>query len=169
MNNPASDTGIPMLTEILVSAAPPATPPGQFSTPSPSPRAKVTIPPSPPVTGPDPVSDKPEVDQLIDFGIPKLRMQPYEQSALPTLSYADIPAEKWQQLEADITARISRRVLDRIDFILEQRVRDSLADVLQIAVADLSQEIKRGLHQTLEDVISRAVAQESARLRQTNN
>ena len=80
-----------------------------------------------------------------------------------------VSAEEWEQLEAEITERISRQVLSRIDFVLEQRVRDSLADVLQTAVEGLAQEIKRGLHSTLEDVIARAVAQEIARLQTSKN
>ena len=73
-------------------------------------------------------------------------------------------AQDWEQLEINISERISRQVLSRIDVVLEQRVRDSLADVLQLSVEGLAMDIKRGLHQTLEDVISLAVAQEIARL-----
>jgi hypothetical protein len=53
-----------------------------------------------------------------------------------------------------------RQVLARVDFVLEHRVRDNLADVLQIAVEKLSVEIRSGLHKTLEEVITRAVTQE---------
>ncbi|MDP9109042.1 MAG: hypothetical protein M3N23_08220 [Pseudomonadota bacterium] len=73
-------------------------------------------------------------------------------------------ARDWEQLQAEITERITGQLLGRIDFMLEQRVRDSLADVLQVAVEGLAQEIRRGLHQTVEDVIARAVAQEIAYL-----
>lgn len=89
--------------------------------------------------------------------------------AAPSVASHTVSSAEWEQLEADITERISRQVLSRIDFVLEQRVRDSLADVLQIAVEGLAQEIKRGLHQTLEDVIGRAVAQEIARLQTSKN
>jgi hypothetical protein len=42
-----------------------------------------------------------------------------------------------------------------------------LADVLQVAVEGLATDIKRGLHQSLEQVITQAVAQEIARLQKT--
>lgn len=119
----------------------------------------------------------------VDFDIPELHFPASASSstsitpatytpvtfATPVAPSTSIPshtvsADEWEQLEADITERISRQVLSRIDFVLEQRVRDSLADVLQTAVEGLAQEIKRGLHSTLEDVIARAVAQEIARL-----
>ena len=166
MINPASDAGIPLLTEILVA-------PAQEPEPAvPSVWTKVKIPVSSPAPSPEIMLAEPAKDLSVDFDIPELWVQPRADpasTALPNLSDADVLAEKWQQLEADISERITRQVLQRIDFVLEQRVRDSLADVLQIAVEGLSKEIKRGLHQTLEDVISRAVAQEIARLQPSKN
>lgn len=166
MINSASDAGIPLLTEILVTpaAAPAPAVPSIWN--------KVAIPVSSPATLPEIIHAEPDQDLRVDFDIPELRAEPLvnaASTALPSLQDANVSAEKWQQLEADITERITRQVLNRIDFVLEQRVRDSLADVLQIAVEGLSQEIKRGLHQTLEDVISRAVAQEIARLQLQKN
>lgn len=69
-----------------------------------------------------------------------------------------------EQLQAKLTERVLRQLQGRIDFVLEQRIRDSLADVLQLAMAGLTNDIKRGLQHTLEDVIGRAVAQELAKL-----
>ncbi len=86
-----------------------------------------------------------------------------ELPATPSLSN-----DEWDMLERDISERVLRQVLGRIDFVLEHRVRDSLADALQLAVEGVSLEIKRGLYQTLEDVISRAVSQEITKLQSTN-
>jgi hypothetical protein len=86
-----------------------------------------------------------------------------ELPATPSLSN-----DEWDMLERNISERVLRQVLSRIDFVLEHRVRDSLADALQLAVEGVSIEIKRGLHQTLEDVISRAVSQEITKLQSTN-
>lgn len=86
-----------------------------------------------------------------------------ELPATPSLSN-----DEWDMLERNISERVLRQVLGRIDFVLEHRVRDSLADALQLAVEGVSLEIKRGLHQTLEDVISRAVSQEITKLQSTN-
>lgn len=82
---------------------------------------------------------------------------------------ADIPpladsAAQWQALERKIRERVLHQLQNRIDSMLEHRVRDSLADALQLAVDDMAANIRRGLHQTLEDVIARAVAQEIAHL-----
>lgn len=71
---------------------------------------------------------------------------------------------EWTRLERQISERVLQQMMGRIDFVLEQRVRDSLADVLQVAVTGLASEIRVGLQQTLEDVITRAVSQEINRL-----
>ena len=132
------DNGIPLLTEIL----------------------------QPPETNVAPVTDAIAATSATtaDFDIaPRLMPPPttlHEKSvALPALG-----SDAWQQLEIDVTERIARQVLQRIDFVLEQRVRDSLADVLQVAVEGLATEIRAGLHQTLQEVIARAVTQELSHL-----
>jgi len=71
---------------------------------------------------------------------------------------------QWQALERKISERVLRQLQTRIDFVLEHRIRDGLADALQLAVEGIAADIKRGLHQTLEDVIGRALAQEIAKL-----
>ena len=75
-------------------------------------------------------------------------------------NYPGKTEEDWQALEQSLRENVLRQVLTRIDFVLEHRIRDNLADVLQIAVANLSTEIRSGLHKTLEEVITRAVTQE---------
>jgi hypothetical protein len=74
---------------------------------------------------------------------------------------------QWERLEREVRERVLRQVLDRIDFVLEQRVRDSLADVLQLAVENLAAEIKGGLHHSIKDVVTRAVSQEITKLQGT--
>lgn len=76
---------------------------------------------------------------------------------------SSISAEEWQELEQTVHENVLRQVLSRIDFVLEHRVRDSLADVLQTAVESLAVEIRSGLHKTMHEVISRAVSQEIAK------
>lgn len=76
---------------------------------------------------------------------------------------------QWQALEHKISERVLRQLQTRIDFVLEHRIRDGLADALQLAVEGIAADIKRGLHQTLEDVIARAVAQEIAKLQTNSN
>ncbi|HVL74404.1 MAG TPA: hypothetical protein VM406_00190 [Noviherbaspirillum sp.] len=87
--------------------------------------------------------------------------------ATPLASPAAVPAasdpldlERWEQLERELHERILQQVLKHIDFALEQRVRDSLADVLQTAVEQLAGDIRSGLQQTVKDVVTRAVMHE---------
>ncbi|MBC3918757.1 hypothetical protein H8L32_14780 [Undibacterium sp. CY18W] len=77
----------------------------------------------------------------------------------------DRSEEDWQALEQTLHENVLRQVLARIDFVLEHRVRDSLADVLQIAVENLAGEIRTGLHKTLEEVITRAITQEISKVK----
>lgn len=79
----------------------------------------------------------------------------------------NISAQEWQQLEQTIHENVLRQVLSRIDFVLEHRVRDSLADVLQTAVESLAVEIRSGLHKTMHEVITRAITQEIAKAKIT--
>jgi hypothetical protein len=72
--------------------------------------------------------------------------------------------EQWNRLEREVTERFLYQVLERIDFVLEQRVRDNLADVLQTAVERLAADIKSGLEQSLKEIVTRAVTQEITRL-----
>lgn len=70
-------------------------------------------------------------------------------------------------MEKELRERITRQVLGRIDFVLDHRVRNTLTDVVDSAIDALAAEIKRGLHDTLTDIVARAVAQEISRLQTT--
>ena len=143
----ALDNGIPVLTEVL--QPPTALPlPAELSTP---PTATLSAIASAPST-------------KLDFDIAPRFSATVAAAAQSLATLPTIGSDAWQQLEIDVTERISRQVLQRIDFVLEQRVRDSLADVLQAAVEGLATEIRAGLRLTLEEVIARAVAQELSRL-----
>lgn len=71
-----------------------------------------------------------------------------------------IPDEQWQTLEQSLKEDVLKHVLARVDFVLEHRVRDNLADVLQTAVEGLAKEIRAGLKNSLEELVTRAVTQE---------
>jgi hypothetical protein len=92
----------------------------------------------------------------------------HTQALTPTQATAnqrlEFSEQDWARLQNKVAEQVLRQLQGRIDFVLEQRVRDSLADVLQLAMIGLTGEIKRGLQHTLEEVIGRAVAQEIARL-----
>lgn len=78
---------------------------------------------------------------------------------------AVLEEEEWDRLEREIRERVLYQIIERIDFVLEQRVRDSLADVLQTAVEGLAADIKSGLHVSMRDVVTRAVTHEITKLK----
>jgi hypothetical protein len=67
---------------------------------------------------------------------------------------------QWNLLERRLAERILQQLQGRVDFVLEQRLRDSMEDVLKHAMAGLTEEIHDGLQQTIEQIVRRAVAQE---------
>lgn len=71
---------------------------------------------------------------------------------------------EWTLLERRLSERILQQLQGRVDFVLEQRLRDSMEDVLQHAVAGLTAEIRQGLQETVEKIVVRAVSQELAHL-----
>jgi hypothetical protein len=71
---------------------------------------------------------------------------------------------EWNLLERRLSERILQQLQGRVDFVLEQRVRDSMEDALQKAMSDLTAEIRTGLQQTIEKIVLRAVSQELAHL-----
>ncbi|MFL6672064.1 MAG: hypothetical protein ACJ8LG_02090 [Massilia sp.] len=73
-------------------------------------------------------------------------------------------AHEWELLERRLSERILQQLQGRVDFVLEQRLRDSMADVLQHALTGLTEEIREGLQQTIEKIVARAVSQELAHL-----
>ena len=64
------------------------------------------------------------------------------------------------RIEREVAARVLQQLMSRVDFVLEQRIRDSLADVLQTAVDGLACQLRFGLKETLEDALARAINQE---------
>lgn len=72
--------------------------------------------------------------------------------------------QDWQTLEQRLTDRILRQLQGRVDAVLEQGIRDSLAGALQRALQPLTAELSRGLQHTIEQIVADAVRQELAQL-----
>ncbi|MFL6656766.1 MAG: hypothetical protein ACJ8GW_01740 [Massilia sp.] len=93
-------------------------------------------------------------------------------SAVPERRLSDLDTEaigklndpEWQLLERRLAERILQQLQGRVDFVLEQRLRDSMEAVLKEAVSGLTEEIRVGLQQTIEKIVVRAVAQEITHL-----
>src|SRR5574343_682729 len=63
---------------------------------------------------------------------------------------------EWEAMEHRLSSRIMQRLLSRVDFVLEQRIKDSMAEVLNHALRDLTNEVRVGLHDTIEKIVARA-------------
>jgi hypothetical protein len=90
---------------------------------------------------------------------------PETPATLEDRAAAQLTPEEWQALELRLSERILHQLQGRVEFVLQQRLRDSMADVLQHALAGLTDEIRSGLQQTIEQIVTRAVAQELAHLK----
>ncbi len=85
------------------------------------------------------------------------------EDALPADSTAPINGwldEEWTRMEQKVSARTLTQLMEHINPVLEQQVRDGLAASIEGAVAD----IRRNLQQTLEQLVREAVAQEIEKL-----
>lgn len=83
----------------------------------------------------------------------------------PPQTASGLSAEEWHLLEQTVKEGVLKQVLSRVDFVLEHRVSDSLAEVLQVAVDKLADDIRAGLRQSLEEVVTRAVTQELSKIK----
>lgn len=97
---------------------------------------------------------------------------PAAQVASPFVPAA--PAPTWtdadrEALERRLQERILRQLQGRIDTVLEQQVRDVLADVLQTAVGQLAEDIRMQLQSSMQRIVAQAVAQEVSRLPREND
>jgi hypothetical protein len=77
----------------------------------------------------------------------------------------ELDDDAWRALEERLVARVLDRLQDRVELVLEEQVRSSMAPVLDHVVTRLATELRDGLQVTVEQVVARAVAQELAHLR----
>jgi hypothetical protein len=68
------------------------------------------------------------------------------------------------QLTQTLHESVLRQLLTRIDFVLEHRVKDSLAEILETATDQLAKDIRQGLHHSLEELIHRTINQEISKI-----
>lgn len=151
---------VPTLTEVVGFAEPPV--------------LTVEVPPAPPVSAPasasaaraSPAASPPVVARS---GPRTRRAAPPAEPVLPEftlLASADTPLETWLELNEDqITQRVLTDVQRQVDKMLEFRLRESLAPLLERLVDGIINEVREELALTMRDVVRRAVAQELSRYR----
>lgn len=96
---------------------------------------------------------------------PAAASAPAAPAVAETAAPADILGTDWQQFEREISERILQQLQARVDFVLEQRIRDSIAGVLDASLRELTGQLREGLHDTLGQIVSRAVQQEITHLK----
>jgi hypothetical protein len=72
--------------------------------------------------------------------------------------------EEWSVLERRVTERVLQQLKGRVDFVLEQRVRDAMADAMQRTLDTFTADLREGLHGALGEIVSQAVSQEIAHI-----
>lgn len=76
--------------------------------------------------------------------------------------------EEWSVLERRVTERVLQQLQGRVDFVLEQRVRDAMADAMQRTLESFTTDLREGLNEALGEIVRGAVAQELEYLRRVD-
>ena len=79
---------------------------------------------------------------------------------------ADAASTDWAALEQRLCERILQQLQGQVGFLIEQRIRESMADALQHALASVAGQLADGLGGALEQIVTRAVGEELLHLRQ---
>lgn len=147
-HDPAFDTSIPVLTEVVPELNP--APAGETA------QAQAVVPAATPVTAPPaPAASAVAATPAQASEAPEV----LERRAIDRWN-----GEQWSVLERRVTARILQQLQGRVDFVLEQRLREGIAAAVDKTLAELAGEIRQGMQETLADVVNRAVSQEIAHL-----
>lgn len=150
--DPAFDASIPVLTEVVTEVAsdevnPPAANESAAGE-SPAPEKAAGESNAAPV-----VADSTDSAPGADLG------EQMERRAIDRWS-----GEQWSVMERRVTNRILQQLQGRVDFVLEQRLREGIHEAVERALGGLADELRLGLQDTLGEVVSRAVSQEIAHL-----
>ena len=184
MSTSPRDAGIPMLTEVIEDEATEFVGPPEQEQPMAAAAPAPEAPGTPPAAGGAYAQAAamasqygPPAQFTPSYPIPLKPAAPVTPAAIEwPAPVAETPAappspamseEEWQRMERRVRERILGQLLSRTDAMLEERIRASVAGVLQQAVDGLAATLRASLHKTLEDVVSRAVAQEISRLQST--
>lgn len=155
--------------------APPAAAPATLAAPATPPQPQPQATPEPVFAQPQPQSApaypiplKPAAAAapaaLAPRAVPGPATPPIAGPARAETQLSSLDDEEWQRMERRVRERILGQLLSRTDAMLEERIRTSLTGVVEQAVEGLAASLRLSLHKTLEDVVSRAVAQEITRL-----
>ena len=86
-------------------------------------------------------------------------------SALASVSV--LSPQDWEKLQCEVHGKVLEQLQERINLIIEQRLRESIAGVLQSVVDAMAQQIKITLQHSLNDVISEVISLELSKFQNT--
>lgn len=114
------------------------------------------------------------MNQPFDASIPVLTEIMNNEAPVPAPASAPAPVAEptraeedvldWEALQHRVSEQVLQQLSNRVDFVLEQRIKDSMAEVLEHALHALTAEIREGLHDTIGKIVTRAVQQEITHL-----
>lgn len=165
MSQQGGETGIPVLTEVIV------TPVYGVDTPERRawPRPPQTPPPVPAgATEPadaDTAATSPWPDRAAE---PARRNEPLPLQSDRVDNAADDTAA-FDRIVASVRTQVLQAFRDQTEAMLEQRIRDSLAEHLEATVTQLTAQLREGLQATLDEMLTAAIATELANRRITKN
>lgn len=146
--DPAFDASIPVLTEVVSDDVSPPAANESVAGESPAPEKAAGESNAAPV-----VADSIDSAPGADLG------EQMEWRAIDRWS-----GEQWSVMERRVTNRILQQLQGRVDFVLEQRLREGIHEAVERVLGGLADELRLGLQDTLGEVVSRAVSQEIAHL-----
>ncbi len=71
-------------------------------------------------------------------------------------------AAAMERIAASVRTQVLQPLLDHMDATLEQRIRDSLAQTLELAITQLTAQLRQGVQEVLETLLTEAIARELA-------
>jgi hypothetical protein len=183
MSTPPRESGIPLLTEIIEDSDIEFTgPPAPHSLrPDDAEQAEAAhdrpdvleaaypLPLKPAAAAAAPALEMPAPSPTLAFPPPPVTAPasstPLVEPPIPAAPQAPaLSEEEWGRMERRIRERILGQLMARTDAMLDERIRTGISNMLQDAIDDLAAALRHNLHKTLDDVVSRAVAQEISRL-----
>jgi hypothetical protein len=157
--NSQIDSSIPVLTEVITGTNPAINPATHAATNTvANSEANTSDKPTPLAA----ISTAAQAAKSSEISVATAHEINLENSTLFTSQLSD---EQLSNLENKLREDILSQVLQRVDFVLEHRIRDGLADVLQSAVDNLAGQIRAGLHVSLEELVRRSVNQELSKIK----
>ncbi|MFC0134859.1 hypothetical protein CR105_24430 [Massilia eurypsychrophila] len=173
IKNPAFDASIPVLTEVFQDR--PVEKGAQAQPDIPAEVAEEVVDAEPPEVA-EMVLESEVAEEVLDAEMTEVAEQILAAEVVDTVEFVEVAevaqeppvaAEgepQWAELEQRISERILTQLHDQIDAMLDQRVRASLEKILEGAVAGITDELRSGLQQSIEKIVTGAVGDELAQL-----